>query len=60
LGVVSAGFVGCLLILCLMTCGNVWPRCCRLVRPGGIGIPGGCLWMTVLRCGALSMCCARA
>jgi hypothetical protein len=60
LGVVSAGSVGCLLILCLMTCGNEWPRCYLLVRPDGSGIPGGCRRMTVLRCGASFTCCARA
>jgi hypothetical protein len=45
----SAGSVECLLILCPMTCGNAWLRCCLLVRPGGLGIPGGCLRMTGLR-----------
>ncbi|GLW04515.1 hypothetical protein Slala05_81450 [Streptomyces lavendulae subsp. lavendulae] len=29
----------CLLISCLMTCGNVWPRCCRIGRPG-VRYPG--------------------
>ncbi len=50
LGDVSAGSVGCLLILCLMTCGSVWLRCCRLVLRVGTATRGGCLPMTVLLC----------
>lgn len=46
----SAGSAGCLLILCLMTCGNASPRCFRSGRCGGTGIRGGCRWMTVLPC----------
>ncbi|BAG16893.1 putative transposase [Streptomyces griseus subsp. griseus NBRC 13350] len=30
------------MILCLMTCGNASPRCCRPGRRGVIGTPGGC------------------
>ncbi|MFG2717048.1 hypothetical protein ACGFW5_01875 [Streptomyces sp. NPDC048416] len=29
----------CLLISCLMTCGNALVRCYRFFRPGGTGIP---------------------
>ena len=49
MGVVSAGSVGWLLNLCLMTCGNVWPRSYLLGRLGGVGIRAGCRRMTGLR-----------
>lgn len=41
----------CLLISCLMTCGNALSRCCRFVRPGAAGIQAGCRRMTVPLCG---------
>lgn len=46
LGVVTAEFCGCRMILCLMICGNALRHCSLHIRRGAGGIPVGFRWTT--------------
>jgi hypothetical protein len=42
------------MILCLMTCGTVWPRCSLLTRRVVAAVQGGCRWTTGPPCAGSS------